>query len=167
MPAGGYFSYRDNSGEISTMSFNTRTITAANLAAIQAQFATLQTAMGGMLIGRLVEVGLYVNRTRLANENAASQYAQRETKWLVTYEDATEFLDAPANTVLNMGFRKVFTAEIPTADLGGVEMFDDGEKVDLTGIKAVAFIAAFEALVVTPYGGAANVLRIEHIGRNT
>jgi len=167
MPGGAYFTYRDNSGELSTISIATRTITAANLAAIQAQIATLQTAMGGMLIGRLVESGLYVNRTRLANANAASQYAQRETKWLVTYEDATEFLDAPANTISNNGFRKVFTAEIPTADLGGVEMFDDGEKVDLTGVKAVAFITAFEAVAVSPYGGNANVLRIEHIGRNT
>lgn len=167
MAAGGYLSLRDFDGEISTTSFNTGAITAISLPGLLGQWDDLRIATEAITSGLVAEEGLYVFRTRLTNVNPTSQLAQREQKWLVTYEDTTEFFDAPVNAIPNAGYRKIFNLEIGTADLSAVTLLNDTDIVDLATAPVPAWVSAFEAIARSPYGGAVNVVRINHVGRNS
>lgn len=96
--------------------------------------------------------------------------AARESKWLVSYRDTTEYLGA-LNTVPNPGFNQIFTFEIPTAKRS---LLDDNEEyLDLTDTVPAAAIAAIEPNIRSPYNRAAAgtptnvVLSIKYVGRNT
>jgi hypothetical protein len=156
----------DYNREKSNMSFNTAAITGASLPGTLTQFGALRTAIQGIILGTVVEETLYVNRTRLDNVPASDPNAQRERKWLVIYEDNTQFFDV-AEAIPNAGYKKLFNVEIGTANFGGGRLLANSDDADLTETSIAAFITAFEALAKSPYGGAANVVRIVGVGRNT
>lgn len=164
---GGSFTLMDYSREKATVGFNTAAITAASIAGALTQFGALRTAIEGITNGVVAGEALYVNRTKLSNVPPVSTLAQRENKWLVTYEDTTEFFDAPVNAIPNAGYRAVFNIEIPTADLSTVDMVPNTDDADLAGTEMAAFISAFETLARSPYGGAVNVTRVQFVGRNS
>lgn len=167
MSGGGYFTLRDRSNEVSTVSFRTAAITAVSLPGTLTQFGALRAAIDGITAGSVTEEGLYVNRTRLSNVPPTDPLAQRENKFLVVYEDTTAFFDDPVNAIPNEGFRKVFVVEVPTADLELANLFTGtNDDVNLSQPQIAAFITAFEDLVRTPYGGRANVVRMTYVGRN-
>lgn len=163
---GGYFTVMDYDREVATVSFNTAAITAVSLPGTLTQFGALRTALQGIIAGVLVGEGLYVNRTKLANTPPTDEDAQRERKWLVTYEDTTEFFDPPTNAIPNAGYRQLFSAEIPAADPVG-RLLENTDIADLDNEDIDDFVTAWEALVKSPYGGAVNVVRITLVGRNT
>lgn len=162
---GGAFTFLDYDREPGSMGFSTGPITALTIAAALTQFGALRTAVQGITLGTLSDEILYVNRTRLSNETPTNELARRETKWLVTYEDDTQYFDPPTNAIPNAGYKKVFNSEIPTADIVG-RLKPDMDEADLTDTDVAAFVTAFEALCKSPYGGAAHVLRITVVGRN-
>lgn len=162
---GGYFTLMDYDREVATFSFQTGAITAVSLPGTLTQFGALRTAIGNITNGVIAGEGLYVNRTKLGNVPPSDENAQRERKWLVTYEDATEFFDPPTNAIPNAGFRQLFTAEIPTADPVG-RLLPNTEEADLADPDIAAFVAAFEDIARSPYGGSVNVVRISLVGRN-
>lgn len=164
--AGGYIQMVDYDGEKSAVSFNTGAVTAVSLPGLLTQFGALRSALEGITLGTVTEEAQYVFKTRLANTPPTDKFAQRENKWLVVYEDATPFFDAPVNAIPNAGYRKVFTMEIPTADLSLLPDDPQGSELDLAGTEAAAFVTAFEAIARSPYGGNVNVLKIQAVGRN-
>lgn len=105
---------------------------------------------------------------------ASTPQAQRETKWLVSYRDSQEFLDPPADTVLNPGFNKIFDVTVGTADealLAGNrdEIYTETAGNISEGASAfvTAYVNAVETNVKSPYGGSVVVTRIKHVGANT
>lgn len=135
--------------ETSTATFRGATFTAGNIAAQLADQNTLETALDGIILG------VIANRKRIADEvvvsgdSAASQYAQRENKWLVRYVGANE---------------KTYTLEIPTPDLTLLNL--EGDAADLANNAVSTFVEAFEAYVLDEAGGAVTVTRIDFVGRN-
>lgn len=163
---GGSFTLMDYDREKSPMGFNTAAITAASLPATLTQFGNLRTAIQGIVLGVVSNEDLYVNRTKLTNVPPTDPSAQRERKWLVKYEDTTQFFDAPVNAIPNAGYQKLFNVEIGTADFTAANLPNNGDEADLTNAAIAAFVTAFEALARSPYGGAVNVVQILAVGRN-
>lgn len=164
--SGGSFTLRDYSRETASVGFNTGAITAVSIAGTLTQFGTLRTAIEGITNGVMAAEALYVARTKLSNLPATDPLAQRENKWLITYEDSTQFFDDPVNAIPNAGYKGVFNIEVPTADLEAVTMVPNTDDADLTAAPMSTFITAFEAIARSPYGGAVNVTRVEFVGRN-
>lgn len=163
---GGYFSILDWDGESSAMSFNTGAVTAVSLPGLLTQFGALRTATEGMILGTISEEAQYVFKTKLSNTLPNDKNAQRERKWLVTYEDNLPFFDDPVNAIPNAGYRKVFNLEIPTADAALLPTTPPGDTLDITTGAPAAWVTAFEDIARSPYGGTVTVLSIELVGRN-
>lgn len=165
---GGSFTILDHSRETANMGFNTGAITAASIAGALTQFGALRTAVEGIINGVVAAEALYVNRSKLTNTPPSDPTAKRELKWLVTFEDTTEYFDPPTNAIPNAGFGKVFNVEVPCADDSITDiMIPNTDDADLTQTQMAAFVTAFEALCKSPYNGAVNVTRIQRVGRNT
>lgn len=164
---GGSFTLMDYSREKATVGFNTAAITATSIAGTLTQFGTLRTAIEGITAGVVAAEALYVNRSKLSNTPPVSPEAQREKKWLVTYEDATEYFDDPVNSIPNAGFKGVFNVEIPTADLAAVTMITNTDDANMGLTPMSTFITAFQNLVKSPYGGDVIVTRVQFVGRNS
>lgn len=165
MPGQLSFTVLDNSNEKSNFSIWTGEVTAASLPGLLTEVGTLRTAIDGLVIGTVHKEQLKVFDTVLSNTRPANKFAQRESKWLVTYEDILAFFDDPVNAIPNEGFGKVFNIEIGTADLALLP--DGSESLDITAGAAATFVTAFEATARSPYGGTVNVLSIRYVGRKT
>ena len=143
-------------------------LVAANIAAQTTLITNLRSALGNIILGVVADQTVTSSTANISNLLAASVNAQRERKWLVQYEDSTQWADAPDNSIANPGYHKKFTAEIPTADLS--LLLTRSDTVDAAdpdlGTELAAFITAFEALVRSPYNGAVNVLQFTAVGRN-
>lgn len=161
----GSFSFLDYNSERSNMQFYTANVTATSLPGLLAEWGTLRNAIQGIILGTIAQEELSVFRTRLSNALPNDANAQRERKWLVVYEDVTEFFDAPVNAIPNEGYRKVFTFEIPTARLTGL-LKPNSDEADLNAPAVQAFVNAFEQTARSPYGGRVNVLKMVAVGRN-
>lgn len=165
MAGAGNFTFLDYDKEKSTTGFHTGAVTAVSLPGLLTQFGTLRTALAGITLGTIAGESLSVFETRLSNVLPTDENAQRETKWLVVYEDNLPFFDDPVNAIPNEGFGRVFNIEIPTADLS--LLLPNDERMDISGGAGAAFVTAFEDVARSPYGGTVNVLEIRHVSRNT
>lgn len=160
----GGFSIIDYDNERSSTAFTTGNITAVSIAGTLTQFGALRTAVDGIILGTISTETLKVFETKISNTTPASKQAQRETKWLVVYEDNLPFFDDPVNAIPNEGYKKVFTLEIPTADLSLLVASTD--LMEIGSGAGATFVTAFEAIARSPYGGTVNVLEVRHVGRN-
>lgn len=98
---------------------------------------------------------------------AVDPLANRQSKWLVTYTDTTEFLDPPTNSIRNPNYRKLFTLEVPTADLSlRVGNSDQVFPAASVPTAITTWITAFESIARSPSGGMISVLRIMDVGRS-
>ena len=161
----GSFSFLDYNGERSSMQFYTGNVTATSLPGLLTQWGTLRNAIQGIILGTISQEELSVFRTKLSNALPTDMNAQRERKWLVVYEDTTQFFDPPANAIPNEGYRKVFTFELPTARLAG-QLRPNSDEANLNTPEMTAFVNAFEAVARSPYGGNVNILKLVAVGRN-
>lgn len=161
----GNFSFLDHDGERSTTSFYTGNITAVSLPDTLTEFGALRTAIDGIIVGTIATETLKVFETKLSNDLPADPTAQRESKWLVVYEDSLPFFDDPVNAIPNEGYKKVFTFEIPTADLS--LLLPNTDKMDISAGAGADFKTAFEAIARSPYGGNVTVLEVRHVGRRS
>lgn len=149
-------------------------IAAVNYASVTQDIDEIKDAIAGITRGTILTAGFSKVFPEGTGFPSTDPEAQRETKWLVTYQDNMQFLDT-ANTIANPGYLKVFTTDIPTADLS---LLSDGEdELELTTAGVIAdFVAAWEANVRTPYNHSNvkaappatfnEVLSIKHVGRN-
>jgi len=150
----GSFSYLDHSVERSSMSFHFGEITAASIPGFLTEFGAFRDATNAITIGTLVSDTWVGDHTKYSNVPPTDPNAQRERKWMVTYEDSTSLA--------------LYRIEIPCAnhDLTGV-FAGQSDEVDLTQTEIAAWITAFEQLCRSPEGNNVNVVSIRTVGRNT
>ena len=165
--AGGLYSLtvNDYDGEKTVTKINTGAVTAVSLPGLLTQIGNLRDAIDDLIIGVEQKETLTVFSTILNQDLPTSEFAQRETKWVVRYHDNTQFFDAPVNAIPNEGYLKPFDIEIGTADLSLLE--NNNDFLALDGTEAAAFVTAFEAMARSPYGGVVVVDSIQQVGRNT
>lgn len=155
----------DYDAEVAASSFYTGDVTAVSLPGLLTQFGALRTAIEGITLGVTRQEALKVFDTRLSNSKPSDKEAQRETKWLVVYEDNLPFFDDPVNAIPNAGYLKIFTMEIGTADLSLLNT--DSNTMNITSGAGATFKTAFEDIARSPYGGTVTVRQVQHVGRNT
>ena len=165
----GFFTFRDWSREDATFSYRLGVVTAANLAGnggVLDRVGTLKNALNAITLGQIVGEGLSVYNNKYPLTDSLSKNAQRETKWLVTYADNTEFFDV-AQAIPNDAYGRVFTAEIPTADASLLPTGVPGDEADIVSAGAIkTFVDEFEATCKSPAGGTPKVLSVKLVGRN-
>jgi hypothetical protein len=147
-----YWTLNDYSGEKSTFRVHSENITAANFAAQETERTALFTALAVLQLGTLAKSG-YGNESIGVSTLPTNVYAQRELKWLISYE----------------GFAsgKKFQVELPIADLTG-NLVVGTDLADVTSTEWAAFITAFEAFVKSPDDPAEAVIFLgaRLVGRN-
>lgn len=131
--------------------FHITDINAGNLAATQTALAALLTAIEGIVVGVLNKERIVLSDTLASSAPAASQLAQRENKWLVTYTDTVT--------------HRLYRGEIPTADL--TMLPNNSENLDLSGGAGAAFKTAFEAIVKSPDNNTVQVVSVQYVGRSS
>lgn len=159
MPDIAIIGMRDHSREVGQSSINIVDITAANLAAQQALLTTLGTEVLDITRGILAKVEIVVV-TPGTSILPTDEEAQIEKTWLILFTDTQTFLDPGPDTVPNPGFGKVFQVNWPTATYT-THLLDGSDFADLAETDIAAFVAAFEALVVSPYGGDVEILSMQ------
>lgn len=151
-------SIRDNSREITRSDFNIDPITVGNIGDILTAIGTFKTAVDGIILGVLAKESLVMDETNISAAAPTNPLAQRGIKWSAQYADNTAFFDAPVNAIPNAGYQQIFTNTIGTADLS--LLANGEEELSLTAGAGLAFKTAFEALIKSPYGGDAQLLRV-------
>jgi len=141
-------SYVDYSNERSAVRVNVPLYTVDNIVAQNTLVNNLWIATDGISICESDGYG-WGNRYPLVQIPVASAFAQRETKWLVTYRDTTT--------------GKRYRLEVPGADL---DLSSDGKTLPIDAGAGLAWVTAFEALALTEDENAVEVIEIYHVGRN-
>lgn len=174
MPTRGFVSMVDASGEPTSFSFNVQDIGAANFATVTQDIDEVKDAILAFVGGEVIQAGFTKTFPEAPNPVTNAE-AQREKKWLITYRDTTQFLDA-GNTIANPGYLKVFTAEIGTA------LLDDGtdsylipgtDVADYAGNTDVSdFVDVIVANIRSPYNHTAVApsnafIQMKYVGRNS
>jgi len=127
----------DFSSEKSNWSINTVDLTAANVVAQLALIATLKTTVDAIVLTQPVaDKVVYTGSGTGSGTPPTDPLAQRENKWLVRYVGDATF--------------KVFSVEIPGADLTKLTTSPQTDFADLTDPDIAAFVTAFEAVVRSP-----------------
>lgn len=151
----GSFKVRDYSSETSTVKFYNGAITAVSLPGYLTALGNMRTAIQGVTNGIIASEMWVGDNTVLSQAAPATPIAQRENKWLVTYEGNTN--------------NKLFQMTLPTADLTNAALFLPGsDEADLTAQPWVDFITAFQAIGRTPDDDqeTITVRSIRFVGRN-
>lgn len=136
--------------ESTSTSFWMADVTPANLAAQSILLDNLQAAFDGISLIDFTGKELKAVDDPRGSARPASPFAQRETKWLVSYVDDVT--------------GKQHTMEIGGADLALVG--DDGKTLNVAAGAGAAFVTAFEAGVKSPVGNDVTFLSAVHVGRN-
>jgi len=161
------FTIEDYDTESSRTGVNIGPLTAVNFTAKRAAIDALKTAMTDgaqpLILGELRKTTISESFSESA-DNVTLVFAQRESKWLVTLRDNTQFLDV-ANTINNVGFGDTFKIEIPTAN---ANLLQPGSDLLDTGVaNIITWIAALEAVANSPTGGNECLfVQAQYVGRN-
>lgn len=150
--AEGSIQITDYSNEKSSFRVTSPNLTAGNFDTQAGLAATLASTTQALSIGHLSKqtiAAVLVDDPDLPT----NVYAQRESKWLVTYRGATS--------------GKIYQIEIPAPDLTD-NVVPNTDVADLTSTDWLAWIAAFEAFARTPDNPSAlvEVVSAKHVGRN-
>lgn len=140
----------DYDGEVSSMRFAVTPLTAENWATQSTLRGDFNSALQSIILGVRAREK-YGNEVVSSLERAASDAAQRELKWLVSYHDGTTL--------------KRYSFEIGTADTSVLDPNDRPHAAIGDAGVVDAFIAALEAYGVTPDGNAMIVDEITLVGR--
>lgn len=152
MATGNLFQITDYSNEKSSFNVTSITANAGNLAAQQTAAAALAGAIEDLTIGELTKqiMNLAIVDTPAIPTNP---YAQRELKWLVTYQGDSS--------------GKLFTIEIAAPDITD-NVVVNSDVADLASTDWAAFVTAFESYARSPENGTetVTVIRATLVGRN-
>lgn len=143
----------DFSEERSSVEMFNGAITAVSIAGFLTAFGGMRTAIDNITLGTVSKESWKGDETVISNTLPTSEFAQRESKWLVQYKGNTT--------------NKIFTMEIPTADPTG-RLTPGTDKADLTETNMAAFVTAFEGFARTPDSDTetVTVLKVTLVGRN-
>lgn len=149
MPTRASIAIADHENQKSDVLVWVQDMGAANFASVTQDVDEIKDAVATISLGDVGAASITKTYPEVAGFPSDDPQAQRQTKWLVTYQDVMQFLDE-ANTIANPGYLKVFTSEIPCADLA---LLPEGKsELNLTDAGVVqAFVAAWEANVRSPY----------------
>jgi len=152
MPTQNTYQITDYSNEKSSFSVTSVTANAGNLAAQQTLAADLAAAVDDLTIGELTKQQMALVILD-APAIPTSPYAQREMKWLVSYQGNTS--------------GKLFSTEIAAPDITD-NVVPNSDVADLASDDWAAFVTAFEAYVKSPDNGteAVAVISARLVGRN-
>jgi len=149
------FTRRDASKEDAVTNFRVTAILSdgSNYAAINTAISTLAATIEDIVNGNLIKEELYARQVRYTNATPTDD-SRREQKWRVVYEDVSSLA--------------VYDYTIPCADWTNCNRAADSDWWDMNNLSTeqAAFIAAFEALVLSPAGNGTNVIGVEDVGRN-
>lgn len=142
----------DYSNEKSSFGITSVTGNAGNLTAQEAAATAVSDAVANLSIG-VVSRQTYAILLIDAPGLATNPYAQREMKWLVSYQGNTS--------------GKVFQVEIAAPDITD-NVVANSDVADLGSTDWLAFISAFEAFAKSPDNGteAVTVIGAKLVGRN-
>ena len=140
------FNVKDNSNENSTVKLRVAD------AITDGDITTLYNAADGISIGTLGDATLDLATPKDTGSQAlpASQFAQRETKWLISYTD----------DVTGTAYKK----EIPCADLAII--VPNSQLADIGSGAGLTFKTAWDASVLSVDGNATTLQSMKHVGRN-
>lgn len=146
------FTITDASQENSSFGFSSSALTAGNIAGQTAALGTLETATEALTIGHIAKqqiAQILVNDPGVPSD----PYAQRELKWLVTYQAVTSGHN--------------FTLEIPAPDLTD-NLVPGSDLADLTSTDWAAWVSAFVSVAKAPDNLADSVIVLSArlVGRN-
>lgn len=144
--------YMDYDRELSTTKFNMAQLDAVTVLTIGARVAALRAAIAGISGATLKAERFAQFENELSNVPPTNQYYQRETKWLVKYQD---------NVTLD-----IYRTEIPCANLS--LLANHSEFLDITTALSpgLLFKTEFEADVVSEEGNPITVLSVQAVGRD-
>lgn len=173
MATKAFVTIKDYDGETSTTSFWVQDIGAVNYAAVTQDIDEVKDSIITVSRGNVLQSGF----TKTFPENPApvtDAEAQREEKWLCSFRDTTQFLDA-GNTIANPGYLKIFTMEIGAAKLSvaGTPWVTTDGSADRSITAIDDFFTDVPANVRSPYNHTAGVtptsvlVSMVHVGRNT
>lgn len=144
--------FTDYSNEKSSVTIHSEVLTAGNFAAENTEATALSVATAALSLGVLTRRTL--TQVILDDPDTATDvFAQRELKWLVSYQGNTS--------------GKLYSLEIPCADLTG-NLVPNTDLADVTSTPWVNFIAAFQAFARAPDNTTETVTFIgaRMVGRN-
>jgi len=144
--------YIDYSAEKSTIDFRIREMTAATIAAVLTEAATLGSAIDALSGGTLVKSQLIQDSSNFAATPPVDPNAQRERKWLVRYQDT-----------VNSKYGQV---EIPVAEVNTDLLLPVSDIADFSDTVWTDFITAFELTARSVDGNTVNVVEAILVGRN-
>jgi hypothetical protein len=150
MPSKVSFEYQDYSRERSKVGFNIVTLTAANFDATISAVNSLSSAILAVQKENALQSKKVMAQDTLVSRSPASDKAsQRETKWLVTLEDAT--------------LHSLSRHEIPMADTQWVTANSDF--ADLSASPFDDLKTAIEATVKSPAGNSVLMVSAQLVGK--
>lgn len=147
-------SVRDYDAEQSKYTLHGITLTAANFDAQVAAAINLIGEIDNVILGSKTQREIRAGIVRYAPGAVADKDAQRESKWLFRYYDATTY--------------EWYTMEVPTADLS---LLDDAAKGTMSKDAVInpnwaTLKTAFEAYMRSPNGNAVVLEEVLHVARN-
>jgi hypothetical protein len=172
MPNNYSISINDYDTQTGIVGFAFTELTAANFTTVLGNLGNVRDAVEPLITGLIINANVGIqNRIASGDTPATNDLAQRGNKWRVVVRDTAQWANPPTNTVINYGFGKTFDVEIPTADLSLRESNSDviytetGGGVGAGAVVIEAFVAALEAVWLSPYGGTGTVVKIEAVTR--
>jgi len=163
MPSHWSENIQDYNGETSVTGVAVGNVTAVSLPGLLTNIAAYRAAVDDLILGTVKSDTLVAYKTPGTNALPSDQNAQVERKWLVTYDDITQYFDPPTNAIPNAGFGKIFNLEIATAN--AELLADNQEYLDISAGPGLAYATAFNNMSRTPYGGVGRVLTVQLVGR--
>ena len=144
--------FMDYDRELSTFKLNTAQLDAATVITIGATVAAFRAAVAGISGATFKSERFTQFDNQLSNVPPSNQYYQRETKYLVKYQD---------NTTLD-----IFRCEVPCANLSLLS--NNSEFLDITTALSpgAVFKSEFENFVLSEEGNAVTVLSVQAVGRD-
>jgi len=144
--------YIDESLEISSVELRIREMTAATIAAVLTELATLGTAIDGLSLGTMIKSAAMQDRSNFNAAPPTDPNAQRERKWLVRYQDT-----------VNLKYGQL---EIPVALVNATVKTANSDRANFAAAAWTSFITAFELTGRSVDGNTVNVLEAILVGRN-
>jgi len=142
--------FRDYDKEVSRVRMSVIQLASGNFTAWTAALDALQTGIAGISIGVAASEVRTASAANLDQSIPTDPFAQRETKWIVRYEDTVT--------------HEIYRNEIPCADLALLS--GNSEFITAFPVGALqTFKDAWEAGVLSPDGNAVTVVSLQAVGK--
>lgn len=144
-------SWRDYSGEASSMTVAMTDLTAANIVAQTTLINNLFSALSAITLGEQQKQAITLSNITVSSDLPTDVHAQRENKWLLRYHDSVT--------------QEKFVVSVPCADLS--LLATNSDMADMSGTEFAALKTAWELIVRGPNDNNLTILdSAQFVGRN-